>query len=423
MWYLGVNKDGSLDLDGIEVTLMQGGVATLVKFNVKIRDGFIKVYKFTDGVQTVLNEPLLDAISDRLLTNPMPDADHYLLVTKDANSEFSQELKNFAEKTVATCAGNISAPVIAKYEFDILGNLETEIAPKNGATTLISDATNVYNSLGQLIKKTTADGGMFGYAYTRTGQLACDTSYDGTGTIYRIRHYKYDELDRLVTTELENSDGSKTVVLRNYYHDIDNLSLDASKYSIPQGVLLSLKNIRGRLVASVAVNNVGGLSYYVSDLFSYDNDGRIGKKIKAVPGMPIQEINYTYDLQGKVLTDATKCGAQTIEKEYVYNSDGLLEEVVHSNNTGKNLVTYGYDDYGKTKSKTLGLTIGHQLDYAYNIRDWLTSIGPATGNSHVNTFTETVNQYQPDGNIQNAVYDYGYLDPVNGPDNKEFDLT
>jgi YD repeat-containing protein len=223
---------------------------------------------------------------------------------------------------------------------------------------------------------------------------------------------------------LENSDGSRTVVLRNYYQDIDEISLDASKYNIPHRVLLSLKNIRGRLAASVAVNNVGGLSYYVSDLFSYDNEGRIGKKIKVVPGMPIQEINYTYDLQGKVLTDATECGAQKIEKEYAYNSDGLLEDVVHSNNlTGKNLVTYDYDDYGKAKSKTLGLTVGHQLAFSYNIRDWLTAIGPATGNTHVNTFTETISQYQPNGNILNAIYNYGYLDPVNGPENKEFDLT
>jgi YD repeat-containing protein len=417
MWYFGI-KEGTVP----DMTLVLGPTTYIIKFE----NGFIKAYNSsTPSVQENLSDEILNELYSRLHLNPILNADCYLTVTRDPKGKYTQELKSLFEKTLATYAGDVSNPIIAKYEFDILGNLETEIAPKNGTATLISDTKNVYNSLGQLIKKTTADGGTFGYAYTLTGQLASDTSYDeGTGTIYRIRRYRYDALDRLISTELNTKDDSWTVVTRNYYQDIDELSVDAAKYNIPQRVLLSLKNTRGRLVASVAANDVGGLSYYVSDLFSYDNEGRIGKKVKVVPGMPIQEINYTYDLQGKVLTDATECGAQKINKEYEYNSEGLLEDVVHSNNlTGKNLVTYDYDDFGKTKSKVLDLNVDHRLAYTYTIRDWLKSIGPAPGNRHANTFTETINQYELNGNIQNALYNYGYLDASTGPENKEFGLT
>jgi YD repeat-containing protein len=417
MWYFGVKTGTTPDM-----TLVVGASTYIIKFE----NGFITAYNSsTPAVKQNLSDEILDELYISLHSSPIFNADCYLTVTRDPKGKYSQELKSLFEKTIATNTGEVSDPIVAKYEFDILGKLETEIAPKNGAATLISDTRNVYNSLGQLIKKTTADGGTFGYAYTLTGQLASDTSYiEGSGTIYRIRRYRYDALDRLISTEVQNVDDSWTVVLRNYYQDIDELSVDAGKYNIPQRVLLSLKNTRGRIVASVATNDVGGLSYYVSDLFSYDNEGRISTKIKVVPGMQIQEINYTYDLQGKLLTDATECGAQKINKEYEYNSEGLLEDVIHTNNlTGKTLATYGYDDFGKTKFKTLGLTVDHQLAYAYTIRDWLKSIGPALGNRHVNTFTETINQYEPNGNIQNALYNYGYLDATTGPEIKGFDLT
>jgi YD repeat-containing protein len=394
-WSFGVKNAGTetftVDVSNIDVT-------------VTIVDGFITV-------PDPLTVEVLDALYDHLLVSPLDDADHFLTVARDPDDKYTMELKDLFGRTVATRAGTTANPIFAGYSHDILGNLLTEIAPKQGTITLIGDSRYQYNTLGQLINKTTPDGGTFGYEYTPTGQLATDTSYTGT-IIYRIRRYNYDDLDRLISTELkDNNDPDNdewTVVASSYYDNFDDLDRDIPSYVIPRWLFSSLENLHGRLVASVIINRINGISYYVCDLYSYDDEGRIGKKFKIVPGLLLQEIFYTYDIHGKIVKDSTVCAAQVVVKEYQYDLEGRLIHIVHSNNgtTGKTVASYNYDDLGHTTDKTLGIVAGHKIDYKYNIRDWVTSIKPLTGNSYANRFSDSIVEYQANGNILNALYKY-----------------
>jgi YD repeat-containing protein len=394
-----------------------------VDIYIKTTDGFVDAFSnYAATISVPLTSKILDQLYDELLNNPIANADYFLSVSRDSDGKISQELKDLFGNTLYTRSDNVAEKIIAEYQYDILGNLLFEKAPV--ATNPIADTRYTYNTLGQLIKKITPDGGTFGYAYTPTGQLASDTSYGSF--IYRIRRYQYDDLDRLKSTELKDNndpdDDDWSIVVSNYYDNFDDLENDIPSYVIPRWLLSFLTNLHGRLVASVAVNRINGLDYYVCDLYSYNDEGRINGKHKIVPGMQLQEIYYTYDNHGKILKDSTVCGAQTIAKEYKYDQDGRLIQAVHTNDgttTGKPIASYNYDDLGHTKNKILGISSGHQIDYGYNIRDWVTSIAPMAGNHYLNKFTEIIGQYQANGNILKALYTY----EGNSPPAQNFDLT
>lgn len=399
MWYFGVSKDNLL------IRNLQGN--TLCEFN----DGFIVTDMngtSFDGILSVVSDYLLS--HDDAFTN---DPAYFLTVSKDPRGNYTQELKNLLGKTEATRAIVAGNEIISRYYYDVLGNLLTEEAPK--PTNTIADTRYTYNTLGQLIKKTTPDGGTFGFAYTPAGQIACDTSYDATsGTIHRIRRYQYDDIGRMIVTELKNDNDLAhddwTAVVRNYYDNTDELNNSAGQYNIPQWLLPTLENLRGRLVATVAINKINGATYYVSDIFSYTDDGWIGKKIKIVPGLARQEISYTYDIYGKVLTETTECGVEQIVVEYQYDGEGRLEKVVHANNSNKTLASYRYDDLGRLDGKNLAIGSGRGIDYGYNIRGWTKSISAPGGTSYPNIFEETIPeaQYLANGNIGYSAYKYTY---------------
>jgi len=149
-WYFGVSKDNLL------VRNVQGN--TLCEFN----DGFI----VTDMNGTPFDS-ILSEVSDYLLSHDdafTNDPTYFLTVSKDPRGNYTQELKNLFGKTEATRAIVAGNEIISRYYYDVLGNLLTEEAPK--PTNTIADTRYTYNTLGQLIKKTTSDGGTFGFAYT-----------------------------------------------------------------------------------------------------------------------------------------------------------------------------------------------------------------------------------------------------------------
>jgi YD repeat-containing protein len=402
-WYMGVS-------DEITRTINFTYVST--PYSVTFENGFIT---------TTLTDQLLTAICNRLLNNDdfnctgCPGAKYSLTITKDSRGNYTQDIKDLFGKTVATRAkASTSNEIISKYSYDILGNLKTEEAPKPSGAT-INNTEYTYNTLGQLVRKVTPDGGAFGYAYTKTGQLACDTSIASDGSSLRLRKYTYDLLDRQIKTEIYKN-SSWIPVQFNYYDRITNMSDNEIKtYNIPVNVLSSLKNINGRIFASVGVNRVSNFTYYVTDIFSYDEEGKIDRKNKVVPGLPLQSTTFYYDIQGKVTRDIVECGTQTITRNYAYDKEGRQKSISQDD---VELVNYTYDELSRMDYKDLGTTSVHRVDYDYDIRDWITTIA-SPGNS-INRFSEYLTNYEANGNIATAEYAYNYSGATSP---LQFDLT
>ena len=324
---------------------------------------------------------------------------YYLTVTRDANGNYSQELKDVQGKTIkkwANSTQDAKDTIVAEYQYDILGNLLTEIPPKESGD--LSATTYEYNVLGQLTQKTSPDAGIVEYRYDKIGRLHFvrnQKQKDINSNKFFI--YSYDNLGRNMGISLntdyqtvnafEDQEFSGGILadvkVTNFYDTILVSNLPTLPNTNLTTLLPGLKNTRGQLVATIAWDEFCGLhnrtaEHCVVDLFSYDDRGRIADKYKYVPGHPLRKLSYSYDLQGNILSVVHDDNTPQA-KTFVYNARGQLIEV---GKKSKKLVTYSYDQTGKLTQKVFfspqqgqsDIFGFEEIDYQYNIRDWTTSI-------------------------------------------------
>lgn len=334
-----------------------------------------------------------------------------LNVTLAPNGSLVQELKDGFGRTVATRADPSGEPgdeIITCMEYDVLGNIVREIAPKQDpegtSIPLIDDTEYKYNKLGQLVVKKTPDGMIEKYEYTTTGKLFSTLWFDRSEHLQRKVVNEYDDLDRLIRvlkTEFPFSEGIYPVpAMAFYYDDIDVLRSDNIP-GVPEGLFVMLKNLKGRMAGQVVISKTKAAEYYVADLFSYDDEGRVATKYKIVPGVPLQQIDYAYDFQGKKLIEKMQCGNDIVTKKYKYNTEGKLENISHLDNNNRVLASYSYEKIGRLGHKELGIESGQTVGFTYTTRDWIKSIGSSlSGNYH-----EAL-MYEPDGNVKTTEHYY-----------------
>lgn len=406
-WYFGISR-----IDVSSIGVYNG---TILTGTVSFKNGFIKTMVPVTGKT---ESDLLDDLYTHLLKanpNPFDTITHSLSVVKDQNGNFTQEIYDIFGRIIATRSdptSNSDDEIIAEYEYNALGQLIAEKAPKHAPESgspnqLIENSTYEYNPLGQLVRKKLPDGAVQTYEYNDAGLLIFEKYFRGS-TLIRELKYSYDKFKRNI--KIENCTTPASVGVKQYetkilmfYDNIDSLSYSAKKYGMPTGFLQSLKNLKGRLVASVGVNRIKGREYYVTDIFDYDDEGRTSVKYKIIPGLPMQKLSFEYDLQGKVTEETFECGTESVTKKYNYNSLGMLQSIEHVGGTSDTLIMYDYNDLLQLKSKNLKSGTGHQVNFSYNIQELLTSIqSPASAG-----FYETISYNGSyNGNIMRTDYSY-----------------
>lgn len=406
-WYFGISR-----IDVSSISVYNG---TILTGTVSFKNGFIKTMVPVTGKT---ESDLLDDLYTHLLKadpNPFDTITHSLSVAKDQNDNFTQEIHDIFGRTVATRSDPTSSSddeIIAEYEYNVLGQLIAEKAPKHAPESgspalLIENSTYEYNPLGQLIRKKLPDGAIQTYEYNSAGLLIFER-YILDSTLIKELKYSYDKFKRNTTIEnciSPSSGGMKKydTKVKLFYDFTDSLSFYTKKLGIPTGFLQTLKNLRGRLVASVGVNKIKGREYYVTDVFDYDEEGRTSRKYKIIPGLPMQKISFEYDLHGKVTEEKFESGTESVIKRYHYNSLGMLQYIEHVGVTNDTLISYEYNDLGQLVSKNLKSGAGHQVSFSYNIQEWLTSIqSPASAG-----FYESISYSGSyNGNIMRTDYSY-----------------
>jgi YD repeat-containing protein len=372
-------------------------------------------------ITSSISDDILDAFCAYLLSTTITGCDHFLNISRDANILYTQELKDLFSRTIATRVVSGTQIIVSNYTYDVLGNILNETAPKDGAKVLIGDNKYEYNKLGQLTRKETPDGVIEQMFYDDAGNLTdLDHCYfDGTrdwkfsGLIY-----VYDNMSRI--KEIKTDALGYTVLnVKKYYDNTDELIIDQKKYNIPIYICEQLQNLQGRIVAEIAFNKG---NKKVVDLYSYNDDGQISEKYKIIPGLPLQQITYTYDIHGKVLTERFECGTENSLKTYIYNPDGYLSSITFkgaTDATATTLVEYTYDNFGRQKEKKLSAANGKVISYEYNIRDWLEKIV----NSDPVGFSQSLiyGNTTFNGNIDEAVSKYRYTESDGTNKLKEFD--
>ena len=336
---------------------------------------------------------------DYQLTEEQRSTFKYLLsVSMDENGTFSQQLIDLFGNIVKTRVyADISQPdaiIESSTEYDIMGNITKEIPPTTTDHVSVGPTTYDFNALGQLISKTTPDAGTVTYSYDEAGFL--DETWDANSATTAGRFqgvkYGYDESGRVVTISRvrKNDDGSIAEFntrVRNFYDNaeaIDGYLANNTAFSSRAiEIRNSLTNTQGRLVAAIAFDD-----FYVSadmvetkysgvviDLYSYDEDGLVATKYKSIPGIPLQQSDYTYDQFGKPLTQSITIEgmASKIVLVYTYDKSGRLAAIKRDD---QECVTYHYDETGKLDKKSFkgGTAPVFDVSTSYTIRDWVKTI-------------------------------------------------
>lgn len=374
---------------------------------------------FTKGfIKTPMTGVLLDALYELFLSdNPFyneqssSNPTHFLTINKNPDGQFSQELKDAAGNVVSTWSEPSPAEgdeIISEYQYDALNQVTVEKAPQSEGEKVIDNTTYVYNTLGQVIRKKTPDGCTLEMSYNSTGDMKKTVYWhekEGVRTTVRENVYCYDKFGRI---EIIKSNGKE--VQLNFYDNVQSL-VNMGMLGIPAGYIDKLRNLRGRLVASVAVNHIKGIRYYVTDLFGYDEEGNVEVKIKIIPGLPSPQVTtYDYDIHGRKTCEVFQCGSEKIEKIYNYDDFGRLTNVdqVLPDGVNKTLVTYEYDELGQMMKKYLGNRDDLPVEYSYNIRDWLETISSPLGFSQNIFYSHPTNSdlTSYSGNIARSEYIY-----------------
>ncbi|KIA95229.1 hypothetical protein OC25_07915 [Pedobacter kyungheensis] len=283
--------------------------------------------------------------------------------------------------------------------YNQLGQVVGNIAPE-GVKLLLANGLNAYpkwenvpysdvseyNINGNLVAKTTVDGGRTEFIYRKDGQLRFSQNTEQLKT----GRFSYTNFDRL----------SKPIESGEYYSA--NISFASVK---DNDELIENISENGGLIGGVKKDQIlihydisdqsHGLVDYSQDptflrtsvswiensnsktWFNYNQFGKVKWIIKKINGLPAKTIDYTYNSKGNVETvDFQKNNPlERFIHYYEYDSDGRLENVYTSIDGATKLLQARYYYYLHGPVKRIELADELQgIDYTYTVDGMLKSI-------------------------------------------------
>jgi len=369
---------------------------------------------------------------------------HYLTVTRDANGVFSQTITDAFGRVVKTCTSNIMSTI----QYDIVGNVLAQNPPHETTSRTVAATamatTCLYNTLGQVYQKTTPDAGTVKYQYDAAGRLWVVQDARQSTDPYKYTVYLYDALGRVAAVGLNSRLVSFNDVpwdevgpryidqwtnnmyprVRNIYDDatVVGTVLNASA-TITQ---MALTNLQGRLAASISydesnvcLSTAPDFATHVAvDVYSYDEEGRVDRVFKRLPGMKtFSMIARSYNLQGELVLEKVYddfMGSVVRAKNVAYDRHGRPTTVYKDQNAvaANALTGYSYYKHGPMGFKNFWNSGGtwalSQQAYFYNAPGWLRQMtsNKFSEDLYHNGLTEEPNVLKNEytGNIAKAVY-------------------
>jgi len=289
------------------------------------------------------------------------------------------------------------------YYYDRAGSLMKTVPPKgfvplvgvNAVRTNRPGHTMVtkyaWNSLGQLVKEQTPDGGVTQFWYNDKQQLRVTQKANQGG---KFTVTDYDDLGRIVRT-CEVTSGSSGQTLADLTSAASGAYHVETTYSTAATLPSPYASLTQRYLlnrVSTAVTDEDGSSGTTDDrvttYYSYDPHGNVEWVVSALPGMtsPVK-VDYEYDLiTGKVMQMNYQRGYQDrYFVKYAYDADLRVTEVKTSTDSviWERDAGYAYYAHGPLQRMALGQEKVSGVDHAYTIHGWLKGINhPSLDNAN-----------------------------------------
>jgi RHS repeat-associated protein len=261
-----------------------------------------------------------------------------------------------------------------------------------------------YNSLGQMVRQHTPDGGTTSFYYNKAGQLRFSlndkqrsrasqrysfTQYDVLGRVVRVG----ESTDKYSVQPVTLPDGSPVAELRGPLVDLESLNdpdptktsnVTTTVYTTPSPTLAGgltqhyLNNRVSYVVADAHSEDTAPTAGPTITTYSYDPHGNVEWLVQDLPGLGAKLVRYDYDLiSNKVLQVAYQPGEpDQFYHRYQYDDDNRLTAVETSPDgvIWEQDAQYRYYAHGPLRRTTLGDDRVQGLDYTYTLQGWLKAI-------------------------------------------------
>ncbi len=282
------------------------------------------------------------------------------------------------------------------YYYDRAGNLTKTVPPKGFVPLTGVNATRSnrpshtmlskygYNSLGQVVKQSTPDGGTTEFWYDAAGRLRVSQNAKQSSTKYTVMDY--DDLGRVILTGEVTSSSGAGQTLADATSSLSGTFLTGTIYStattLPTPYASLVQRFVQNRVSSTYTDedgSAGTTDDRTTTYYSYDPHGNVEWVVHVIPGMtsPIR-IEYEYDLiTGKVVQVNYQRGyPDQYFIKYAYDADLRLTEARTSRDSviWEKDASYSYFPYGGMRRMEIGQEKVSGTDYAYTIHGWLKGI-------------------------------------------------
>ena len=295
------------------------------------------------------------------------------------------------------------------YYYDRAGNLTATVPPEGVDKAFLDNGTRTgmpnhrlkttyhYNSLGQLVRQNTPDGGTTEFYYNNKGQLRY--SQDARQKIQGFYSYtQYDNLGRVVEVGESNQSPEQLAARTEEmaFPATGRRQRTTTTYSQPAGVVYAPTGTSASGSAQRYLQN--RVSYVTIDedgsdattadrhqtFYSYDPHGNVEWLVQQMPVLGRKYVRYEYDLiSGKVLRiNYQENTAEQFYHRYAYDEDNRLTGVETSADgvLWERDAQYNYYRHGPLLRTELGEDRIQGIDYTYTIQGWLKAVnGTASG--------------------------------------------
>ncbi|MBO9204000.1 MULTISPECIES: RHS repeat domain-containing protein [Niastella] len=269
------------------------------------------------------------------------------------------------------------------------------IVPQHGMAT-----TYMHNSLNQVVKQVSPDGGTARFWYDRLGKLTASQNAEQLQPLApgassnRYSYTKYDAFDRIVElgektntgVEINETVARNNATLQNWMQSGQNGQITQTIYDeAPSYAPGLLTNLRKRVAASIVLSGAIGSQRTAATYYSYDISGNAktlyqenSKLLEFDALTGLKRIDYDYDLiSGKVNKVKYQEGkGDQFYYRYRYDADNRVVDATTSRDglIWNTEARYRYYLHGPLARTELGNIQVQGLDYAYTLQGWMKGI-------------------------------------------------
>ena len=312
----------------------------------------------------------------------------------DENGHTSKVYKDMQDRTVMERRINGSVNYDTYYVYDYLGNLRYVLPPK-ACDSMTSDSWTMsstpvkqygyyyeYDTRGRCTKKQLPGCDYMTMTYDTNDRLIA--SQDGkqrNASSPTTTYYEYDTLGRQTVMGIRYPTGIEIPLLETFYDDYSFLTTSESNkvgFSSTNGYESTYASAKG-LQTGCRIHHLDNPSTCEVTTMYYNTYGEMiqQRSTNHLSGNDDNYIQYNHytgkELYHKHIHSASGQTTHTEVYTYVYDQADQLQYIRHKldNNSQVTLSTIAYDNIGRVVSR--GASNSTQT-YAYNIRDWVTTI-------------------------------------------------